>query len=139
MAEKLGYTALERFLWFTHDFTEAYVNDCPAPLKRLLPEFIAIEAQVEQAILEYFGLPALTDEQFNKVKRIDMTMLVIEMRDLTLHDHVEFIDHHTYLDILKDDDFKLGMTPPDDLALSNLLKELYNDLVRELGLSCPEI
>lgn len=139
MAEQLGYTALERFLWFIHDFTEAYVNDCPAPLKRLLPEFIAIEAEVEKAILDYFGLPELTEEQFSKVKRIDMTMLVIEMRDLTLHEHESFIDHHTYLEMLEDDAFKLGLNPPDDANLTRILTHLYNDLIKELGLPCQEI
>jgi len=132
MAEKLGYSALDKFLWFIHDFTEAYVNDCPAPLKRLLPEFITIEAEVEQAILDYFGLEPLTDEQYQKVKRIDMTMLVVEMRDLTLHNHEEFIDAHTYLEMLDDDDFKLSLVPMDDNVLTNLLSSLFQELVKDL-------
>jgi hypothetical protein len=136
MAEKLGYTALERFLWFIHDFTEAYVNDCPAPLKRLLPQFIEIEGQVEKAILDYFGLPELTDEQFRKVKSIDMTMLVIEMRDLTLHEHESYIYELTHLDMLEDDDFKLSLKPFDDDYLKHLLTQIYNSLVKELGLPC---
>jgi hypothetical protein len=136
MAEKLGYTALERFLWFIHDFTEAYCNDIPAPLKPLLPQYVALEAEVEKAILDYHGLPELTDEQFSKVKRIDMTMLVLEMRDLTHHSLEEFIDERTYMEILQDDDFHIGMKPLDDEVLTGVLTRLYNDLVKELGLSC---
>lgn len=134
MAEKLGYTALERFHWFIHDFTEAYVNDVPAPLKAFLPEFIKIEAQVEQAILDYFGLQPLTEEQFAKVKRIDMTMLVLEMRDLTQNNHEEFMDYRTYPEFLDDDDFKIGLQPLDDDLLTEILTRLFDSLIAELEL-----
>jgi uncharacterized protein len=136
MAELLEYTPLERFQWFIHDFTEAYVNDCPAPLKRLLPEFISIEGEVEKAILDFFGLPELTEEQYRKVKRIDMTMLVLEMRDLTLHNHEDFIDDYTYIEMLDDDNFNIGLKPFDDDYLTQLLTTIFNSLVKELGLSC---
>ncbi|MFZ7763747.1 HD domain-containing protein [Bacillus licheniformis] len=39
MAKKLGYSNRECLLTLIHDFTEAYVGDCPAPLKELLPKF----------------------------------------------------------------------------------------------------
>jgi hypothetical protein len=55
-------------------------NDCPAPLKGLLPQFSEIEQRLERVIAKRFGFrypypPA--------VKDIDMRLLISEMRDLT--------------------------------------------------------
>lgn len=41
-----------------HDATEAYVVDLPRPLKRLCPDYQAIEATVWIAIARHFGLPS---------------------------------------------------------------------------------
>lgn len=41
-----------------HDATEAYVVDLPRPLKRLCPDYQAIEAAVWIAIARHFGLPS---------------------------------------------------------------------------------
>lgn len=133
MAEELGYTALQRLHWFKHDFTEAYVGDCPTPLKRLLTEFKVIEHKVEKAIEEHLGLEPLTVEEEELVKRIDNTLLVLEMRDLTLHDYTKFIDSHTYTDILDDRFYKInknhGMSTFD---LKQLLQSSFDKLIKEV-------
>lgn len=133
MAETLGYTPLQKLRWFTHDFTEAYVGDCPTPLKKLLPMFSTIEAKVEDAIVRHLGLEPMTEEEELLVKRIDNTMLVLEMRDLTLHDWTEFINELTYLDILKDDNFNISGRPYDDRVLANMLTELFYNLMEEVA------
>jgi 5'-deoxynucleotidase YfbR-like HD superfamily hydrolase len=46
--------ALEALL---HDATEAYLKDLPSPLKALLPEYRAIEHDLDLAIRKRFGLP----------------------------------------------------------------------------------
>lgn len=40
-----------------HDAAEAFIGDMPRPLKRLMPEFKAMEKRIEVAIFRHFGLP----------------------------------------------------------------------------------
>lgn len=134
IAEKMGYTPLQKLQWFIHDFTEAYVGDCPAPLKGYLPRFREIEEKVELAILEHLGLKPLTPEEYHLVKRIDYTMLVLEMRDLTLHPYEMYIDSYTYVEILEDDDFRISKRPMNENELSKMLTILFDYLKEEVGL-----
>lgn len=107
IAIRMGYTPLQQLHWLIHDFTEAYVGDCPSPLKILLPEYIKIEKQVANAIMDYVGLEPMTEEEQDLVHRIDKTMLLLEMRDLTLHDHFDNLTDLAYLEILNSEDYNL--------------------------------
>lgn len=40
-----------------HDATEAYCQDIPAPLKRLLPDYKRMEEKIDAVIREKYGLP----------------------------------------------------------------------------------
>lgn len=65
-----------------HDATEAYMGgDIVSPIKRQIPELMAMEAGIAEAITARFGFPkgALEDPE---VKHADMTMLALEYRDL---------------------------------------------------------
>lgn len=132
MAKKLGYSKREQFLTFIHDFTETYVGDCPSPLKRLLPKFEEIEANVENAICAYLEIEPPTEEEYKKVKRIDMTMLVIEMRDLTLHKHESFINDWTYEEMLNDKDFKISKNIIFEGIIVKLLETSFESLYKEM-------
>ena len=70
--------ALEALL---HDAAEAYLQDIPSPLKRLLPDYQVIEARVDAAIRQKFGLPT---EQHPTVKYADLVMLASERRDFEI-------------------------------------------------------
>ncbi|MGK0703705.1 HD family hydrolase [Yokenella regensburgei] len=66
-----------------HDAAEAYFQDIPAPLKRLLPDYQRIEEAMDIVIREKYGLPAVMS---TPVKYADLIMLATERRDLDLDD-----------------------------------------------------
>jgi uncharacterized protein len=132
MAKKLGYSTRLILLTLIHDFSEAYTGDCPTPLKRLLPEFKVIEGKFEVAISEYLKVAPATEEEHKLVKRIDSTMLAIEMRDLTLHDFTEYVNDSTYEEVLADTyNYKIHEQGESEETLQGLIREVFHEVYQE--------
>lgn len=131
MAEELGYTTRQKLLVFLHDFPEAYTGDCPTPLKRLLPEFKEIEEKIETALYQRLGVTPPTYEEHLHIKRIDWTMLALEMRDLTLHDHTEYINAYTYEEIMEDEAFNIHKVGISEEESMHMLKLIFKDLLMD--------
>jgi len=58
-----------------HDATEAYLGDCAAPLKALLPDYQRIEAEHDKWIRNSFGLSLTSDPA---VRHADLQSLALE-------------------------------------------------------------
>lgn len=132
MAKELGYSPREQFLTFIHDFTEPYVSDCPAPLKNMLPQFKEIEAQVEAVIYEYFGIEPPTEEEHIKIKKVDLTMLAVEMKYLTLHDYKSFMSDFTYNEFVENSNFDLTKNNPSEEEVRSGMKIVFDELRKSL-------
>jgi hypothetical protein len=77
VAQRSGATR-EAVAWaLMHDASEAYVADIPRPVKRQIPQYVAIEDTVQKAIAERFRLPwPMPDE----VHEADHELLALELR-----------------------------------------------------------
>lgn len=62
-----------------HDAAEAFLGDITRPLKQMLPEYKRIEAEVERAILERFGVQWPLPPQ---IKQADLRVLAAEQRQI---------------------------------------------------------
>jgi 5'-deoxynucleotidase YfbR-like HD superfamily hydrolase len=76
----------ERLERLMHDATEAYLGDCPSPLKSLLPQYKELEKKLSIVIAKKFGFnypysPA--------TKLVDRAALEIEWEDMKLEDKME--------------------------------------------------
>lgn len=58
-----------------HDACEAYLSDVPTPLKRMLPDYQALEARIDRAMRAAFNLPL---EMTQGCREIDETLFHAE-------------------------------------------------------------
>lgn len=77
----LGYSAQVQLLGLLHDASEAYLSDITRPVKKHLPEYIAMERQLQTTIFQAFSLFP-TETELEIVSQADNTLLAHEVRTL---------------------------------------------------------
>lgn len=82
LATYLNYSNLERIYVLFHDAVECIVNDLNSVIKQYLPSYKAIEQNCMNVIWEMLNVPPPTEEQYEMVKIIDNTLLILEMKIL---------------------------------------------------------
>lgn len=68
-----------------HDASEAYLGDVSSPLKSMMPDYKALELEVEAALFAKLGLPF---PMHPCIKQADLRLLMTERRDLLPPDRV---------------------------------------------------
>ena len=120
-----GYTNVPQArLWgLMHDASEAYIGDMPTPVKKWLPDFCAVEKNIEDAICLKFGIERTPEIQMT-VKECDRLLLVYEAKEL-----------HPYFDGIENWEARSDITGtitrldpkfyawPPEIAQMNFLKE----------------
>lgn len=62
-----------------HDAAEAYILDLPRPIKHMLPDYMAMEENIERVIFELFNV---SKEDLEQVKECDRAILMDEREAL---------------------------------------------------------
>ena len=74
------WCSVDNGLWgLLHDASEAYLMDIPSPIKRLLPDYQALEYRVMRSVAEAFDLEWPPPEE---VHRVDRMICAVEVRDV---------------------------------------------------------
>lgn len=104
-----------------HDATEAYCADLAKPLKRLVPDYCAVEEAIWQAVAERFDLPTTMPEF---IKRADMAMLKLEV------DHL--LPHHCATELnLPGEPADVGLHYWNPMYAKFMFLERYQELTRD--------
>ncbi len=65
-----------------HDASECYISDITRPVKIHLPDYVAIEKNLQDMIYDRFGLGDLSDDELEQMEEIDDVLLYYEFEAL---------------------------------------------------------
>lgn len=89
-----GYSKRVQLGCLLHDASESYISDLTRPVKKNLSQYFVIEEKLQEVIYEKFGLINLTEDEIDKIRKIDDAMLYyefIELMDEKIFDEKPFI------------------------------------------------
>lgn len=114
-----GYSKQVQLACLLHDASEAYLSDITRPLKKHLPEYLAIEKKVQDAIFDKYQVDKSDEDIMIKVKCIDDAMLYYELSSLMNEDT---------LDIPPALSSDIELKTKDFIEIENEFLDLYNSL-----------
>lgn len=107
-----------------HDDTEAYLGDMSSPLKRIQPEYQALEEQMDREVHKALGLPMPTRPQATIIRAADLALLCWEWTHLMPPGATLSPEYRSSLDDAKPGLWSygpIGMKPTDSRALFELI------------------
>lgn len=81
-AKSRGYTKRVQLGCLLHDASESYISDLTRPVKRNLSQYFVIEEKLQKVIYEKFGLRNLSQEELDKIRDVDDSMLYYEFIEI---------------------------------------------------------
>lgn len=110
-----------------HDAAEAFTGDISAPVKRLVPEFKALERRIEESIFPRLGIPV---DLAPEVKEADILVRRTELRDLLTWPVVD--EHDDWRDVRTGPvlSYRIAALPDDKAA--QLFMDRYYQLLADL-------
>jgi hypothetical protein len=81
-ARQRGYSKEVQLTCLLHDASEAYLSDITRPVKKHLPEYLVIEAKLQNMIYSKYHIDYKNDKNMNKMKVIDDSILLYEKKYL---------------------------------------------------------
>lgn len=81
-AEKRGYSKKVQLACLLHDASESYISDITRPIKKNLREYHDIEARLQSAIYEKYGIIHLNEDEEKQISSVDDAMLYYEFLEL---------------------------------------------------------
>lgn len=86
--EDLGADPKTQLRGLLHDASEAYMGDIASPLKKFLPDYVALEDRVEEHIFTKYGVLD-ADEQL--INMVDKNIVKDERMVLFFHENIPFV------------------------------------------------
>jgi hypothetical protein len=106
-ASKVGYNKAVQRALLLHDATEAYLGDIVSGLKKLLPDYVALERRLAEIIQNKYSTP-INNEVFEIVKELDTRIILDEAKAFMPHHYAHFTDQLKPL-------LPLGVNPDNEL------------------------
>lgn len=78
----LDATPLQCLYVLFHDASESVMNDLARPVKQNVPDYKALEDKISKVMWEVVGIPAPTEEDYKFIKKVDNTLITLEMKHL---------------------------------------------------------
>lgn len=82
IAISLGASPLRCLYALLHDASEAVMNDLSRPVKQNVPDYKKLEDIMSDIMWEVAGIPSPTKEDYEFVKKIDNTMIILELEQV---------------------------------------------------------
>lgn len=118
--ERTGENSVAGLWALLHDASEAYVVDIPRPVKRQIPQYIAIEDNIQKAVAKRFNLPwPMPDE----VHQADHDLLAAELRTYMPKQPEHLLPPLTNADLL-------NILPPEPMSPSQAKQAFLDEVAR---------
>lgn len=145
VARMMNATPLQCLYALLHDASEAVMNDLARPVKQNVPDYKALEDIISEVMWEVCGIPKPTEEDYKFVKKVDNTLIIMEMEQIMKRDDYEegdslesFINEIPF-SINMEDGFGSGESKEIFLDECYHLLVRYKQTVNEVGFNSKEL